>query len=431
MKIENRVKQFKADLKSDSNRPNEFNAIAFLFSALYFLYIGMYKYFLVFAALPFILIFILTHFFNTGAEIFVGIFLAHITAAFVANQRVREYKEKYVKLFEHTDTSRPVEYFSMSLIRLVTCTFLSGGLYSIYWGYRNWNIYQKTTRDNINPNLMAFLFNFTSIFLFSKIRQTTKEEKSFLPQGIACMVIFLFEILIVQGFVRNAISGWLYTLCAIVLLTLMLAYPFCLVPVQKSINKYTVEVLNKRPNKYYSPWELFFLLAGIVMNLAIWFGNYFLKNNTFTEAQAKKVSDAISFIYRNTEGYSSVCKKEGYIMKTYPKIFKNLYAREIASLSHELEKRGYTLEEAQEELITTQTEDIKNSIRNELEQLRKIWIMYDISEDNGIPVRNLDWIDDYDEQMSLKEACAIFDEKGISMLQNSGDRDFLKSKALH
>lgn len=430
MKIEDRIKRFKEDIRNNTDKPNEFNSMAFLFSAFYFLYIGMYKYFLVFFALPFILIFLLSQFFDTGVEIFVGILVTHITAAFIANQKIREYKEKYIKKFEHANSDRPVEYYAISIVRLITCTILSGGLYSIYWGYRNWSIYQRTTNDNVKPRLMALLFNFTAISLFNKIRHTTKNKKSFLPQGIACLIIFILEIIIAQALIRNAVSGGLYAFCAVLLLVLMIAYPFCLIPVQQSINKYSADVLKKQPNTYFSILELGILFIGFLMNLTVWFGNYLIQNNTFNAEQAKKVSDAISFIYRHTEGYSTVCQREGYVLENYPNVFQNIYKQEIAQLNLELKKRGYTFERAKSELISSQTADIIASIYNELEQLRKIWIIYDISEDNDIPVRNLEWIENYDGQMSLKEACEIFDEKGIEILQNSENRNYLKSKAL-
>lgn len=428
MNISDRVKAFKADLQNE-DKSKKFNILAFVFSSFYFLYLGMPWHFILFAILPFIIMLPFTILSALGIGFVVGFIISHIIAGFIAEDSYRKYKENYVKLYEHVNTNLEVEYFAISLPRLIISTIITGGFYTIYWGFKNWNNYQKTTHDDVSPYLRGWFFNWTAISLFAKIRATTKDKKSYTPYGLACLLIFIADMAVSYFISKNLVSGEIGIL---ILFTLMLIYPFSIVPVQIAINKYTTEKQKKSLDRHFYPWEIVFLILGVMINFYNWFGNPFVENKTyFTDEEANKIGTSVGFIYRHTEGYPAVCKHEGYTMTEYPNQFNNLFSQEISSLVSALTAKGYTFEKAKQELVSAQLDTImKESIYDELEQLRKIWILNAISEEYNIPVENMEWQEDFDSVLTLRDACEIFDANGIDFLKNGENRYFLKANAL-
>lgn len=369
---------------------------------------------------------------DEGAAFGAAILISHIIAGFFANSIYRKHMEKYIKLYENVDTYKEVEYFAISLPRLVISSLLSGGLYTVYWGYKNWHNYQKTTSDDVNPYLCGWFFNWTAISLFAKIRYSVKSAKSFTIYGVACLLIFLAQIAISQALSKDLIGSDLILDMILLYLILEIIYPFCIVPVQSSVNKYTTEVLKKPLDKKFYPWEIVFLLLGFILNYGFWFGNPFTANEPdFTEEQAEKIGNSVGFIYRHTKGYAMVCEQEGYPLKEYPYRFNSVFSQEINALSTELAKKGYTLEQVENYLINEQLKtNMKQSIYDELNELRKIWIRTFISLQNNTPVEKVEWNEEFDSMMTLKDTCELFDQHGINIVLQGENKDLLKENAL-
>lgn len=433
METADKVKVFKADLK-DGKKPKVFNIWAFIFSSFYFLYVEMFWFFALFLILPFIINIPFARMVGLETGFIISFIISHIIAGFVANPYYRKYKEKFVSHHENLNKNAKVEYFAISLPRLVISTILSGGLYTIYWGYKNWNNYQKATNDDVNPYLRGWFFNWTAIPLFDKIRYSTQSAKSYAFYGLACLLVFIAESVISYGISKNLISENMVFASILALFFLMLIYPFFIVPVQVSINKHTTEVLKKPLNKRFYPWEIVILVLGIVLNFYNWFGNPFTSDTAMPEPSDEKITKietSIGFIYRHTKGYSEVCKQEGYIITEYPNKFNEFFSQEISALNSELAKYKYTLERAERELISLELDEyMKKNIYEELEQFRKMLIIETVAKEYNIPPKDVIWQESYDSALTIKDVCEFFDKNGINLLKNGKNKDFLKLNAL-
>ena len=430
MQTIDRVNRYKEELKN--NKERRFNIWAFLFSSFYFWYLGMFGHFLVFALLPAILALPLNLVIEEmGWAFWVGFLISHIIAGLIADKNYTKYRKNFITYYEKADPLKEVEYFAISLKRLVICTLLSGGVYAIYWGFKNWDKYQKTTNDAVNPYFRAWFINFTAFGLFSRINYSTKTFKWHNWFGAAVLLIFLADRILTQLLIKDEIPADWTLATAITLLVFMFVYPFCLVPAQISINRHATEVLHKPLEKRFYPWEIVILLLGIALNYSNWFVGETTPEEILTEEQAHKMGASVGFIYRHTKGYADVCQKEGYVFKQYPADFNALYAEDIKALTLAMNEKGYSMEDVENALITPQIEnEMQQSIYAELDQLRKIWILSAIAEEQNQPAENMVWKEEYNAKMTMRDACEIFDIGGIELLKGSEQKSFLKDNAL-
>lgn len=275
METKEKVKKFKADLEK---KPKLFNIWAFIFSSFYFLFTEMFLYFYLFFILTFIIAIPFVHLFDIKTGLLIGFICSHTIAGFVANPCRRKYKQKFIETHEYekkVNYDAQVEYFAISPSRLIICTILTGGLYTIYWGYKNWNNFQKATNDDINPYIQGLFFNFTVMNLFETIEYSTKSKKSYDFYSWACFFIFISEGLIYNDLLKLSDNQDKISIYLLSLFTLMLVYPFCIVPVQMLINKYTKETLKKPLDNHFYFGEIVILALGILLNLYFWYSNLF------------------------------------------------------------------------------------------------------------------------------------------------------------
>lgn len=424
------VKAYEADLKDENKK--SFNIWAFIFAEFYFMYMGIGLYFVIFIFLPFIAMIPFALICDTPVALAIGYLISHIIAGFVAVPATRKYKENFIKMYASINTQAEVEYFAISLPRLLISMFLTDGIYALYWGFKNWKRYRDTTKDDVNPYIRAWFFNWVAYSLFSKIRQTTKMKKEYTYLGLLCLVITLVSRVISYCMTKNMIDESLIGMYTWILLATVLVYPLCFIPVQKSINKYTTETLKKPLDKHFYFWETIILILGLILNGMFWFGNPFVDNNAdFTSEQAQRTAYSIGFIYRHTQGYANVCQQEGYILSEYPVEFNNLLAADIKALNNALAQKGYNIEKATQELITPQQAKlIYQSVRDELEKLRKIWTIRIVADEYNIPPENIEWSEELDSVLTIKDTCELFDKNGIELLKAGGNINYLKNNML-
>ncbi len=429
MELSKKIEMFKQDLKDNTKNSSIFNVWAFIFSSFYFFYIDMIWYFLLFILLPYIIMLPFVTFLGIGIAFALAFAIAHLIAGFVANPLYKKYKKKFIELHENADTSRPVEYFAISLKRLIFLTLLSGGLYTIYWGFRNWKAYQQTTHDSVNPYIRAWFFNLTIINLAQKMKLTFKPKKWFTIYGVLCFLVFAAQIIIVLvggKFASDAISAW--TIMGIIIL-LAIAYPLCLVPLQLKINQYNAKKFKKEREKRFYPWEMFFVGLGILIN---WIIPLYEAQNSLSFAQWSKAGASVGFIYRHTKAYSAVCQKEGYQLKNYPDNFKTYFAEDIKNLDEVLAKYDTSINEIEKTEITPEIRaDAERAVYVELNDLRKFWIVSIIASQTNTPADEIIWQDEMYNLMPFKDMCEIFDNIGIELLKSGENANFLKLNALN
>ncbi len=428
------VKNNQIDLAKSSTNKLSFNVWAFLLSPLYYFYKGLAGYFILFTFLPVILLipFLFFHAIevaDTRKLIIATCFLvSHIFAGFVANPANKKYQENYIKKHGAINIDKEVEYFAISVPRLVICTILTSGLYTVYWGFKNWNNYQKTTNDDVNPYLRAWFFDWTAVSLFSNIKRTVKDNKPYVFYGLMCLLIFLANLLTSEIVSKNLLSNQNAFIILLVSLVLMFIYPFCIVPVQKSINKYTTEILKKPLDNHFYPWEKVIITLGIAVNIISFCSGFIDGSNAFiSQEEARKIMSSTAFIYKHTKAYPAFCKQENYILLQYPKDFNSFFSEEINNFTSFLNSKGYSLEMAESEIITPQIQNELNKyVYEDLESLRKILI----AEKYDIPEENIKSGSEYDSALTLRDTCEFIDKYGADILQNTQIRYFFKNNTL-
>jgi hypothetical protein len=150
--------------------------------------------------------------------------------------------------------TRAIQFFGISLSRLVLLSFLTVGFYIIYWFYRNWVAVKKAEQSNIWPFWRAFFSIFFGYSLFKRINQSIKShspKRKFSPSFLAFLYILFFSL---QKF------GLIF---------------FDLIPltfVQKAIN-----FNNKQIDPNYKPIKTFALGEKllIVLGICLWLGGIY------------------------------------------------------------------------------------------------------------------------------------------------------------
>src|SRR5579864_4878942 len=70
----------------------------------------------------------------------------------------------------------PTYFFAVSTKKLVIMTLCTGGLYYIYWGFKNWSTIKKINDANIWPEARGFFLIFTCAALFREIYARAKAK---------------------------------------------------------------------------------------------------------------------------------------------------------------------------------------------------------------------------------------------------------------
>ena len=118
-------------------------------------------------------------------------------------------------------------------------------------------------------------------------------------------------------------------------------------------------------------------------------------------------------------------------MSKYPNDFLQYFSTEINQLKSNLSKHNYTIENVEDVLVETDgfKTTIINSIYKELENLGKFTILSAVAEEQGIPIENVEWNSEWDNMLTFKDICKVFDENGIEILKEGENKDLLKANS--
>ena len=152
----------------------------------------------------------------------------------------------------------------------------------------------------------------------------------------------------------------------------------------------------------------------------------------YTDEQQGKIGASVGFIYRHTKGYQEVCQKEGYTMTKYPNDFSQHFSSELNQLKNNLSKYNYTIETVENILFSNSAykTEVIVSIYKELENLGKLIIISQVAEEQCISIEDVKWNNEWNNIITLKDVCEIFDENGIDILKESENNYFLKANSL-
>lgn len=408
-----------------------FNLWAFIFSSWFFLYIGKFGWFVLFNALPVFLMLVFMRWTDPVTAFLIGVMIVHTIAAFVAPPIYQKYKEKNAqekaqkKVTEMLEAIKEplVEYYAVSVLRLVVSLLLTDGLYAVYWGFKNWNRYQKTTHSDINPYVNAWFFNLTAAGLFSKMNRTLKTAKNLSLYGWGCLVIFILQIIITSNMFQGNFATEIFNWAIAGLLITCALYMLCFIPVQTAVNKHHTEVLKKDLDKKFYPWEIFFLVIGILLNVNMWFSISMSKRNTFTESEVTNAIISVSHIYEHTEIYPEICAREGYALQNYPLEFKSFYSEDINELETKLAEKGTSIAFILKEVHKRQHNKFLKKTYQEFNRLKIKLTVHFKELGNQIFIKE---VHRNDNMLTLADVCQFLDENADFLIEDSLGKDLLK-----
>lgn len=437
-----RVEKFKKELSKQKGEPALFNIWAFLFSSFFFWYIGMSWMFILFLILPWIVMLPFLCLADSGISFLIGFTISHIVAGFVANRLCKKYKENYILTYKDADLTKAVLYRPISIKKLVIMNILTAGLYSIYWSFKNWHAYQTETKDDVNPYIRSWFCTLTMYDLFTKMTKTMKSKTSYAKYGFLFFALSALEYMFNKFTDSTVFSEGAQGLFALLSLFMPLIIVLvCFVPVQKVINQYAQKNFKQSLDKKFYVGEIIWLILGLLLNFVILFGNPFLKDTQevptqklivaekFTKAEQEKIYTSLGFIYRHVRGYAKVCLNENYELKKYPNNFIELVQDDIKKLEEKLAEKGISLEQAMSDMEADPqvSRILYKSIYTELDQLKKSIIIGEIAHEKNVPEESVEWNDNWDNLMTFRDACEVFDNIGIEIFKNGENRYFLKS----
>jgi hypothetical protein len=88
-------------------------------------------------------------------------------------------------------------YFTSSTLKLALMSICTGGLYELYWFYKNWVLIKKRTEQNIMPFWRAFFAPFWAYSCFKHIKTSADENniEESLSIGILAFLYFVLQTL--------------------------------------------------------------------------------------------------------------------------------------------------------------------------------------------------------------------------------------------
>ena len=159
-----------------------------------------------------------------------------------------------------TDTERPV-FLHVSILRLITMSIFSCGMYELYWIYKNWSYLKIRDRRFIRPFWRAWF----GIFYCHSLLETMHSDKELTSDGVPKfaprLLATLWVILTIAAYAMGRDESMTASFVAI----LMPSY-LCFVPVQQHVNRVNRQI---NPGMNYTKWTKGHI-ACLIYGLLIW-----------------------------------------------------------------------------------------------------------------------------------------------------------------
>ncbi len=150
----------------------------------------------------------------------------------------------------------PPLYFPVSVNKLVVMSIFTGGLYEVYWFYKNWQLIKNRERSNIMPFLRAFFALFFCYALFERISVAAKDSGfNAIDSGPLTVGWIIF--------------AWAFGFLPIPYTLLSVLSVLFLISVQRAVNQ-----INSRhspqvdSNSHYTGWNILWIVVGSIFWLA-------------------------------------------------------------------------------------------------------------------------------------------------------------------
>ena len=348
MRTETRLEKYQEQLKNTPH-PGRFNLYAFVFNSFYYLYAAMPGYFLLYFFGSLIL---MTASYAAVRSLWVIPLVmlgTRIVNAFSVDRIRLRHIRRFIERNQDVNYSRPVIFYPVPVKRLLISSVVSGGLYQIYWMYKNWQAVRRDTRDNqISPVVRGWLLGIFYIYpLLQTVRLNLQRSKTegrhFTQLAVAYTAcLFIQTGLCAAFYYGSARLPYLYAVW-FALTTVWLTGLYLLITLQKRINFHNRKKNTKLQLQNGWHWGE---AAVIAIGFLLSFGSLFWHRPQ--QQNDEKLGLALASTYRMTEGYAGFCRKQGYEMTRFPKVYNEYFRPEIEIINRRLKPYNLTMEQAWE-----------------------------------------------------------------------------------
>lgn len=177
-------------------------------------------------------------------------------------------------------------------------------------------------------------------------------------------------------------------------------------------------------------------IISIIIIAALGFAGFYLsKQKTETNTPTKTVNMQSAknlqlrilsgMVYRHLAGYDLVCKEAGYPLKKYPEYFSQKYKTSIQKINDAWEADGKNLEDILIHFDKKIYPTIAHDIKKELIDIERLTAKYILAHQQKVSVDKIEWTDELEKKLNLKDACLLLDDEAAFFLDQSAfDKEF-------
>lgn len=424
MRTEELLQKYQEYLKKNT-KPRRFNIYAFIFNSFYYVYSGNVWYFLLYFVANTLLTTLVSVTFSHLWLLALVVIIIRVINAMTADGANIRYMKHFITHNQDMNYTKPVTFFAVSRKRLIISSILSGGLYILYWMYKNWKAIKRDTQDNeVEPIFQSWLFGVFFMFSLMKVVRVNLERSKVANRRFTAMTRGIASLFMIQAFI-NQFLVWLdlSSFQKLILLTINIIVWIVLLAtfasLQQRINLHNTKQNYKLPpQQLHHNWDIFVVIIGFMM-LA---GNILLLTSNKKDNQNTLLATA-SF-YRQIEGYRDFCYKQGYEMKNYPQAFAQYYQPEIDIVREKLKTdANLTLEQAWILLADDKFKQLtQDSVREELGLLKPGIIrtlVQNLKTENGDAFSEIEATEYLEKEITLPLLCAQTDEYAEAIISNN------------
>ena len=183
-----------------------------------------------------------------------------------------DYQSYYSDNSEYSPDAETI-YYSISLPRLLICSILSGGIYDMYWSYRQWRAVKRYQHAHLSPMLRS-IANLLFIYpLFRKIYHSAATLRYIprFPAGLAALTYIFINTTVSAENYDSINSGEAFIIPA-----MLIASALSLFPAQKAINFNNARIKGSLTFEPVHWYEILRTLLGMLLMCAYFLGNWFL-----------------------------------------------------------------------------------------------------------------------------------------------------------
>lgn len=143
--------------------------------------------------------------------------------------------------------------------------------------------------------------------------------------------------------------------------------------------------------------------------------------------QRDQLSVLSGMVYRHLIGYNLVCTQAEAPLQKYPDYFAQKYESQIKQIDSKWEKYQTSLEEVLIKFDAEIYPVISADIQNELISLERMVAKNILAQKNNISVNQIQWNEELEKRLDLKDACILLDDSAAFLLEKSSfDSEFKK-----